>query len=389
MRIGRAIKVFGVFLCTACLTGQTPGIAPPAPVNVAPATSVTGIFNWIHSTADLDRGYAFYHGVFGIEMVNAPFGAIPGAPPPNTIRARAQAISDPIVGNLTDTGNARFRNLFMRLPGAEFGLELSEFNDIEARTVRPNLWDPGATTLILEVRDIDSAFAAIRKAGAPVVTLSAAPVKIGRGVRSVFIRDPDGYLIQVIQASPEAIAKTPVGSTVVGAAIGLTVADMAKERAFYQNILGFDISGGSRRGGDKEMLALIGLRKGRMNRSDANIPGTRARGVLRIPKGQRPAAPAAHSRSRCSTTATGRARSGPVDAAGERGRRDVCKRGRETDSAGVWPFYICVGPEWRAGGVCASGRTLGMTSPKGLRLMRMHARHAQLVDSIAFEVEFD
>lgn len=277
MRIGRAIKVFGVFLCTACLTGQTPGIAPPAPVNVAPATSVTGIFNWIHSTADLDRGYAFYHGVFGIEMVNAPFGAIPGAPPPNTIRARAQAISDPIVGNLTDTGNARFRNLFMRLPGAEFGLELSEFNDIEARTVRPNLWDPGATTLILEVRDIDSAFAAIRKSGALFVTLSAAPVKIGRGVRSVFIRDPDGYLIQVIQASPEAIAKTPVGSTVVGAAIGLTVADMAKERAFYQNILGFDISGGSRRGGDKEMLALIGLKKGRMYRSDANIPGTRAR----------------------------------------------------------------------------------------------------------------
>ncbi len=63
--------------------GQVPGLAPLPPVQVArPSATVTGIFNWIHSTGDLDRGYAFYHEVFGLEMVNPPFGVIPGAPLP-------------------------------------------------------------------------------------------------------------------------------------------------------------------------------------------------------------------------------------------------------------------------------------------------------------------
>ena len=33
-------------------------------------------------------------------------------------------------------------------PNAPFGLELSEFNDIESRSLRPMFGNPGATTLI-------------------------------------------------------------------------------------------------------------------------------------------------------------------------------------------------------------------------------------------------
>ena len=258
------------------MLGQVPGLAPLRPAPAAASAAVSGIFNWIHSTSDLDRGYAFYHEVFGLEMVNPQFGAIPGAPPPNTIRTRSEAISDPVIGDLTNTHGARFRNVFMQLPNAPFGLELSEFNDIEYRAVRPNIWDPGATTLILEVRDIDAVFGAIRKIRAPIVTLSARPVNIG-ATRSLLVRDPDGYLIQIVQATPDMLRHVAGNDAVVGAAIGVSVSDLVRERAFYSDILGFDIQTAAAFKADRTVLDLIGLRKGSLRLSAAYIPGTRAR----------------------------------------------------------------------------------------------------------------
>ena len=271
IRIGLLICV----LASTMVCGQAPGLADPPSTPAASFAAVTGIFNWIHSTADVDRGYAFYHEVFGLEMVNAPFGAIPGAPPPNTIRSRAEAIADPIIGNLTNTNGARFRNVFMRLPGAEFGLELSEFNDIESKSVRPNFWDPGATGLILQVRDLEKVFAALRSAGAQVITLGAAPVDIrarNRRARSILVRDPDGYLIQVIQA-----AQSAGSSMVVGADIGLTVSELGAELKFYRDILGFAVSSDAPFESGKSALRLIGLEKGQLKASAAYIPGTHAR----------------------------------------------------------------------------------------------------------------
>lgn len=274
------VRLIGLVATAGITLGQAPGLVPQPPTAAAHPAVVTGIFNWIHSTADLDRGYAFYHEVFGLEMTNPQFGAIPGAPPPNTIRKRSEAIADPIIGQLTNTGSARFRNLFLRLPNAPFGLELSEFNDIESRAQQPNFWDPGATTLILEVRDIDAVLSAFSKTGAAIVTLSARPVEIGtksERTRSILVRDPDGYLIQVVQATPAALSRVGGADLVVGAAIGVSVSDLDKERAFYSNILGFDIQGAANFRSDKTVLDLIGLRKGRLRLSAASIPGTQAR----------------------------------------------------------------------------------------------------------------
>ncbi len=167
----------------------------------------------------------------------------------------------------------------MRLPNAPFR-ELSEFDDIETRTPLPNLWDPGATTLILEVRDIDAVLALIRKVRVPIVTLSAEPVNIGTTrarSRSILVRDPDGYLIQVIQATPDSLKQAGGADAVIGAGIGLSVSDLHRERAFYSVLLGFDIHNAAGFRVDKAVLDLIGLRKGRLRLSAAYVPGTRAR----------------------------------------------------------------------------------------------------------------
>ena len=251
-------------LCTLAL-------AATAAFGQSPA--VTGLYNWIHGAADADRGFAFYQEVFGLPLANSPFGAQTADARVEPIRPRAQAASDPLVADLTNTPGARFRNVFMKLPGAQFGFELSEFTGIEQRNIVPNLWEPGAATMILWVRDLDATFAALRKAGAPVITLSGKPVKTAGG-RSVFVRDPDNFILQVVQAPADMLARAPRSTIVVDAGLAITVSDLAKTRKFYSDLLGFRMEEGTRFRRDNNALNLMGLRLGQFNVATSTIPGT-------------------------------------------------------------------------------------------------------------------
>ena len=54
--------------CAAAIALAVCGLTPTA--QTAP---VHGIYNWIHSTGDAERAFAFYHDVFGIELARSPF----------------------------------------------------------------------------------------------------------------------------------------------------------------------------------------------------------------------------------------------------------------------------------------------------------------------------
>ena len=112
-----------------------------------------GLYNWVHSTADAERAFAFYRDVFGIVLAPSPF--IPNATAPEGIRPLAEVTGDPLIWDLTDTQGSRARTVFMRAPNTPFGLELSEFVDIPRETRSANPWDPGASRLIFRVRDFD------------------------------------------------------------------------------------------------------------------------------------------------------------------------------------------------------------------------------------------
>ncbi len=142
-----------IALLAVTASAHAPGFGV-APANDGRTAAVTGLFNWIHSTSDVDRGVAFYRRVFGLDLVDSPFTSPPPAAPA-PVRPRAEASSDPLIWDLTGTHGSRFRNAFMRLPGAAFGHELSEFTDIDQRPVRANIWDPGATMSIFHVRNVD------------------------------------------------------------------------------------------------------------------------------------------------------------------------------------------------------------------------------------------
>jgi predicted enzyme related to lactoylglutathione lyase len=218
-------------------------------------------YHWIHSTADLDRGWQFYHSVFGMELESSPFGGNTGATP-RPPRLRSEASADPIVWDLTNTHGSRFRNVFMTVPRVSVGHELSEFSGIEQKAIRANLWDPGATMLILNVDHLDTSLDALKKAGGEIVSGEGKPVSLD-GTRAVIARDPDGYLLELIE-SPKP-----------GAAIGVTVANVEQTRRFYEDFLGFKIQSPARF--ENKALKIVGLSGGEYRVSSALIPGTSIR----------------------------------------------------------------------------------------------------------------
>ena len=245
---------------------------------VAQTAPVRGIYNWIHGTGDAERAFAFYHDVFGIELARSPFaGGASAGTPPEPIRPAAQAGSDPLVWDLTNTHGSRFRTVFMRAPNTPFGLELSEFFDIARGDRAANPWDPGASALIFSVRDLDAVAGRLKARGAPVVTLGGAALTTPSG-RAVLVRDPDGYLIEARQAPPAAVSKATAPGDVIETSIGITVASRERAREFYEKLLGFTIKG--TRTASAAELRLHGLAGGTLTETAMSIPGTAVTVVL-------------------------------------------------------------------------------------------------------------
>jgi catechol 2,3-dioxygenase-like lactoylglutathione lyase family enzyme len=170
------------------------------------------------------------------------------------------------------------RMAMFKLPGQKYVLELTQFSAADRKAGQPLHTDPGAANLQLRVRDIDTVFAALKASGAPIITKSGAPVKIGPpngDIRSVMVRDPDGYILEVIQspAAPDA----PAGN-VHAAVMGVTVADMEATTKFYHEMFGFDFTGKMEFGANKAILDMVGAPDGAEFRQMASkIPGTESR----------------------------------------------------------------------------------------------------------------
>jgi hypothetical protein len=149
----------------------------------AQSSPVRGLYNWIHSTGNAERSFAFYHELFGIELSRSPFaGAAPANAPPERIRPAAEAGTDPLVWDLTNTHGSRFRTVFMRAPNTPFG----------SRAVRSSSTSPAASerrtpgirarpTLVFTVRDLTAVVSKLKARSAPVVTVGGGAVDSPRG----------------------------------------------------------------------------------------------------------------------------------------------------------------------------------------------------------------
>jgi catechol 2,3-dioxygenase-like lactoylglutathione lyase family enzyme len=238
---------------------------------------VRGLYNWIHSTGDAERNFSFYREVFGIELARSPFAGRTANVNPEPIRPASQAGSDALVWDLTNTHGSRFRTVFMRAANTPFGLELSEFFDVPRSERQANAWDPGASKLIFMVRDLEAIVARLKTRRAPVVTIGGIPLDTPNG-RAMLVRDPDGYLVEVRQASPAAVTAAKTSGDVIETAIWISVARRARALAFYEKLLGFQVR--ATRTANNAELRVNGLTEGRLTQTMMSIPGIEATVVL-------------------------------------------------------------------------------------------------------------
>jgi catechol 2,3-dioxygenase-like lactoylglutathione lyase family enzyme len=220
---------------------------------------VVGMLNYIHATANLDTTVQFYLDVFGLEKPNPPR-------PPN-----------PAVPGLINAPGALLHVAVLKFPGSPFGFELTYFGAVDHKAGQALPTDPGAAALVVQVPDLDRVLAALKKAGAPIISRSGVPIKVGppdRGARMIMVRDPDGYLLEVVE------------SATAGAAMGRTVADMEATRKFYHDLLGVELTGDMEFGPHPGIHALVGAPAGgTARRLTTKVPGTNARLEFREFKG--------------------------------------------------------------------------------------------------------
>lgn len=217
-------------------------IAALAPAQTQPAGHIQSLSHAIHAVNDLDTTLAFYRDVFGLKGNPSDF--------PN-----------PAVPLLTNAPGVTLRLSMLALPG-RMRFELTHFKGLERKPAQAKYTDPGAGSIVFHVRDIDLAVGNARNANAPIVTTGGVPVDIATKAgkaRSIVMRDPDGFFVQVIQDTPATDA--PEGN-VHRVSLAYTMESAESTEKFYGGMMGIELSKPSPFLKDPALLKLYGAPAG-------------------------------------------------------------------------------------------------------------------------------
>lgn len=223
----------------------------------------------IHAVNDLDKTVAFYRDVFGI-------------------KGNPQDFPNAAVPLLTNAPGVKLRLAMVSLPG-NMRFELTDFTGLERKPAQAKYTDPGAASIVFHVRDIDTLVANAKKANAAILTTGGAPIEISTPngkVKSIILRDPDGFFVQLMEDAPAAGA--PEGN-IHRVSLAYTMENADATAKFYTGLLGVELSAPTAFSKDASMLKLYGapagveFRKltGKMPGPPADIEFTEFRGVPR------------------------------------------------------------------------------------------------------------
>jgi catechol 2,3-dioxygenase-like lactoylglutathione lyase family enzyme len=90
----------------------------------------------------------------------------------------------------------------------------------------------------------------------------------------VFVRDPDGFFIEISQRTPAPPTTAPDTSNIIGGAFEVIVADLDQTLHLYRDVLGFQTVPPTAWDGNKLMMDTAGTPGAQFRRSAALIPGT-------------------------------------------------------------------------------------------------------------------
>jgi catechol 2,3-dioxygenase-like lactoylglutathione lyase family enzyme len=257
LTLGTMVVVIGALMIVAGaqVIGQSP--APSG------AGAIVGTGQFTPIVENMDRSLAFYHDVFGMNVPELPAS---GSRPYNSPNPRLFA--------MFDIPGSRERHQSARVEGISTGVEPMEIQDIEHKTIRLRVQDPGTATLVLVVRDLDAALARVKQANIPVVTQGGTPVKFSDGSRAVLIRDVDDRFIELRQPASLPATKAPATSNIVEIRVSIAVNDMDRTKTVYRDVLGFKVEGETALAADPAMQALTGLPALQVRRSRVQSNGS-------------------------------------------------------------------------------------------------------------------
>jgi catechol 2,3-dioxygenase-like lactoylglutathione lyase family enzyme len=148
---------------------------------------ITGIHHFALTVSDMDRSLAFYSRLFGLDV------------------ASDREVVRDYVEQITAVPGAHQR--LVHLSGYGQRLELLEYKTPRGEPRARALQDAGSAHVCFVTDDIDAEVSRLQEAGVtfrslPVVTTSG-PNKGGRGI---YVEDPDGNAVEVVQLAPQAAA---------------------------------------------------------------------------------------------------------------------------------------------------------------------------------------
>jgi lactoylglutathione lyase len=233
-------------------------LAAPASAQTgpAPAADITGVGNFSHIVADMDRALRFYRDVIGLEVGNsAPMGA------------------NPAIMKLGNTPGAQSAFVALRVPGSDMGVELIQYTSIERRVQAPKFVDPGAANFAFRVRALAPILAKLPGTGAKIITEGGTPTVLGNN-QFIFLQDPDGFVVELIAGPAPADSKVPATSNVYGGAFELTVGDIGRSAAFYRELLGIPMGAVGAWNDNQQMASTAGAPGAHFRQTRANVPGS-------------------------------------------------------------------------------------------------------------------
>jgi hypothetical protein len=91
---------------------------------------------------------------------------------------------------------------------------------------------------------LDKTLAVLKDELVPVITLEEEPIVVtdypgvtGK-MRAVFVRDPDGYPVGLVEITPTPATSAPADSNVIGAIVGVVAEELETTCLWFQNLVG-------------------------------------------------------------------------------------------------------------------------------------------------------
>jgi catechol 2,3-dioxygenase-like lactoylglutathione lyase family enzyme len=248
------VIALALFVSAGVAHAQPPAPAPSGP---APTGLVVGSGNYFSPiVADLDKAIAFYRAV-GFEFQGEP----------------ANADANPQLRAMFGLPDARLRYQIGRALPIPGGVEIIEVSRADGEPVARRMQDPGAITLVATVRDVDATFARVKQLGAPVVTVSGAPVKVGPVGRMVVVQDPAGHFVELVQPETLTDAQAAATGNVVAVRVRFGVSDVESAVRLYRDALGLhELAPVGEYGDNAAVLDALGLRAGEFRVGQLEVP---------------------------------------------------------------------------------------------------------------------